>query len=226
MGMIGGLLKWGLRLAIAALALTAGAVLYFSDANLRLYGQGRGLEAPVDAILVLGGGIDGDGVPSYSSRRRVAMAVALLRAGRARNLIFSGGPEWARPEGTAAAQMRNHAIALGAPAEVLFMEDRSVSTFENLRFGFALAEQQGFTDPALLTDAFHLERARRLAGYFGHPDARLVAASGLELDGIDNRVWSILREAMAWWLNLAKVGGWELLAAAGIDTDARRELIR
>jgi uncharacterized SAM-binding protein YcdF (DUF218 family) len=122
--------------------------------------------------------------------------------------------------------MRNHAIALGAPAEVLFMEDRSVSTFENLRFGFALAEQQGFTDPALLTDAFHLERARRLAGYFGHPDARLVAASGLELDGIDNRVWSILREAMAWWLNLAKVGGWELLAAAGIDTDARRELIR
>jgi uncharacterized SAM-binding protein YcdF (DUF218 family) len=226
MGMIGGLLKWGLRLAIAALALTAGAVLYFSDANLRLYGQGRGLEAPVDAILVLGGGIDGDGVPSYSSRRRVAMAVALLRAGRARNLIFSGGPEWARPEGTAAALMRNHAIALGAPAEVLFMEDRSVSTFENLRFGFALAEQQGFTDPALLTDAFHLERARRLAGYFGHPDARLVAASGLELDGIDNRVWSILREAMAWWLNLAKVGGWELLAAAGIDTDARRELIR
>jgi uncharacterized SAM-binding protein YcdF (DUF218 family) len=226
MGVIGRLIKSGLRLGIAVLALTVVAVLYMSDKNLRLYGQGRGLDAPVDAILVLGGRIDADGVPGYSSRRRVAVAVALLQTGQARHLIFSGGPEWMRPYFTAAALMRNHAITLGAPPELLFTEDRSVSTFENLRFGFALAERQGFANPALLTDAFHLERARRLAGYFGHPDARLVAAPGLELDGPADRVWSIVREALAWWLNLAKVGGWEVLAAAGMDADARRELIR
>ncbi len=226
MGVIGRLIKWELRLGIAVLALTVGAVLYFSDANLRLYGQGRGLDAPVDAILVLGGGIDGDGVLGYSSRRRVAVAVTLLQTGQARHLIFSGVPEWMHPDFTGAALMRNHAIALGAPSALLFTEDHSVSTFENLRFGFAVAEQQGFAKPALLTDAFHLERTRRLAGYFGHPNARLVAAPGLELDGHADRVWSIVREALAWWLNLAKVGGWEVLAAAGMDADARRELIR
>lgn len=220
------LIKWALSLGAVVLALTAGAVLYFSDANLRLYGQGRGLEGPVDAILVLGGGVDGDGVLGYSSRRRVAVAVALLTAGQARHLIFSGGPGWAHPGATAAELMRGHAIALGAPPGVLFTEDRSISTFENLRFSFDVAEQQGFADFALLTEAFHLERARRLAGYFGRPDIALIATSGLERDGLPNRVWSIVREALAWWLNLAKVGGWELLAVAGMDADARQELIR
>ncbi len=61
MGVIGRLAKWGLRLAVVVLALTVGAVMYLSDANLRLYGQGRALAAPVDAILVLGGGVDGAG---------------------------------------------------------------------------------------------------------------------------------------------------------------------
>jgi uncharacterized SAM-binding protein YcdF (DUF218 family) len=226
MGVIGRLVKWTFRLGVGVLALTAGAVLYFSDANLRLYGQGRALAAPVDAILVLGGGIDGDWVLGYSSRRRVGVAVTLLKAGRTQNLIFSGGPDWMHPDFTAAGLMRAHAITLGAPPEVLITENRALSTFENLRLGFALAEQRGFENLAILTDAFHLERARALAGYFGHPDVALVAAPGLEYEGIANRVWSIVREAMAWWLNLAKVGGWEVLAAAGMDVDARQELIR
>ena len=218
--------RWCFGGALVVLIATIGAVLYFSDANLRLYGQGRALAAPVDAILVLGGGIDGDGVLGYSSRRRVGVAVALLKAGRTRNLIFSGGPDWMHPDFTAAGLMRAHAIALGAAPDALLTEARSSSTFENLRLGFALAEQRGFENLAILTDAFHLERARALSGYFGHPDVALVAAPGLEYDGIANRVWSILREALAWWLNLAKVGGWEVLAAAGMDVDARRELIR
>jgi len=226
MGVIGRLLKWGLRLGVVVLALTTGAVMYFSDVNLQTYGGGRGLAAPVDAILVLGGGVDGDGVLGYSSRRRVLVAVALLKAGQTRNLILSGGPEWKHPDYTAAGLMRAHAIALGAPPEALLTELRSSSTFENLRFGFALAEQQGLETLAILTDAFHLERARALSGYFGYPDVALAAVRGLEHENDVNRVWSIVREAMAWWFNLAKVAAWEVLAAVGMDEDARQELIR
>jgi len=233
MGMIGrtygGVLvvfRWCFGGALVVLIATVGAVLYFSDANLRLYGQGRALAAPVDAILVLGGGIDGDWVLGYSSRRRVAVAVALLRTGRASWLICSGAAGGAHPGAPAATLMRLHAIALGAPEAALIAETASATTFENMRFGFALAERRGFTDVAILTDAFHLERARWLAGYFGRPEAGLVATGGLERDGIANRVWSIVREALAWWYNVAKVGGWEVLAAAGMGVDARQELIR
>jgi uncharacterized SAM-binding protein YcdF (DUF218 family) len=224
--MIGRLVKWGFRLGLAVLLLTAGAVLFLSDRNFKLYGEGRGLEAPVDAILVLGGGIDGDWVLGYSSRRRVAVAVDLLKAGRAQYLIFSGGPGGIHPDFSAAGLMRGHAIKLGAPQEALLTESRSLSTFENLRFGFALAESNGFANPAILTDAFHLERTRRLASYLGHPDAGLIAVPGLEYDGDANRVWSILREALAWWLNLAKVGAWEVMDAAGLNVNTRQELIK
>ena len=226
MGVIGRLLKWGLRLGLAVLALTTAAVMYFSDANLQTYGGGRGLAAPVDAILVLGGGVDGDGVLGYSSRRRVAGAVRLLRSGRAEWLIFSGATGRNHRAVPAARLMRAHAITLGAPPEALIVEAGSASTFENLRFGFALAGQRGFDRLAILTDAFHLERARVLAGYFGRPDAGLIAVPGLDREGDVNRAWAILREALAWWYNLAKIAGWELLAAAGFDEDARQELIR
>ncbi len=226
MGVIGRLVKWGLRLGVVVLALTAGAVMYFSGANLQTYGEGRALAAPVDAILVLGGGVDGDGVLGYSSRRRVAVAVELLRTGRTEWLIFSGGDGRNHPGVPAAELMRVHAIALGARQEALIVETGSTTTFENLRFGFALASLRGFDRLAILTDAFHLERTRALAGYFGHPDAGLIAVPGLDRDGNANRAWSILREALAWWFNLAKVGGWEVLAAAGMGVDARQELIR
>ena len=166
MGVIGALIKWGVRLGSLVLALTIGAVMYFSHANLKTYGEGRGLDAPVDAVLVLGGGIDGDGVLGFSSRRRVWAAVSLLETGKARHLIFSGGPDWRQPESSAAALMRAHAVALGAPPDALLAEVLSKSTFQNIRFGFALAEREGFSEVALLTDAFHLERTRWLVILF------------------------------------------------------------
>lgn len=224
MGVIRWLLRWGFRAGIAILALTIAAVLYFSTENLQRFGLGK--VDSVDAILVLGGGVDADGVPSYSSRRRVLGAVRLLNDGKAKALILSGGPE-NRPEGQRAADlMLAHAVSLGAPAEALIPEPRAVSTFENLRFGFALADERGFARLAILTDAFHLERARHLAAYFGRPDVVPVAVDGLRADTLPHRVWSIIREALAWWLNLAKVGAWEAMALAGVDADTRAELVR
>ena len=224
MGVTGRLVKWTFRLGVVVVVVTIGAVLYMSDANLQTHGPGP--DGPVEAILVLGGGVDGDGVIGYSSRRRVAVAVAMLKAGKAQYLIFTGGPGWMTPGYTSAQLMQKHAISLGASPEALLTENNSISTFENLRFGFTLASQKGFTDLAILTDAFHLERAYWLAGYFGHRDIGLVAVRGLEYDGDANRVWSILREALAWWFNLAKVGGWEVLSAAGVDAETSQELIK
>jgi uncharacterized SAM-binding protein YcdF (DUF218 family) len=224
--MIGRLLRRGAWLATAVLVVTCGAVMYISDRNLRLYGQGRGLEAPVDAILVLGAGVDGDGVLGYDSRRRVAPAVDLLQAGRSARLIFSGSVGDTVTKTAAAALMRDYALSLGAPADRLIVEPDAHTTFENLRFGFAIAEAQGFRRLAILSDAYHLERARALAAFLGHPEIALVAADGLRDDSFGNRVWSILREAMAWWYNLAKVGGWRALGWAGLDTAERERLIR
>jgi len=208
------------------LAVTVAAVLYFSDANWRHYGEGRGLDEPVDAVLVLGGGMDPDAVPGYSSRRRVDAALALLGTGATGKLIFLGGPIGPAPSPSGGTLMRDYALSRGAPAEALLAETRSRTTFENLRFGFAIARQHDWHRLAILTDAFHLERARRLAAYFGHPQIGLVAAPGLALENPVDRSWSILREALAWWYNLVKVGAWELMDLAGVSVETRGELIR
>jgi uncharacterized SAM-binding protein YcdF (DUF218 family) len=226
MGVIGRLLRRALWTGVAVLALTTGAVLYLSDANMRAYGDGRGLDEPVDVVLVLGGGHDGDGLISYSSRRRARVAVALLEAGLAHQLIFSGGSRPGTGVPAEADLMRDFALGLGAPPDRLLTEPEAGSTFENLRFGLAQAKALGAERLAIVTDAFHLERARRLAAYLGHSDVGLVSVDGLRLAGPGDRVWSILREALAWWYNAAKIAGWEVLGSAGFSTSERAELIR
>lgn len=222
MGVVQRLARLGAGLAALVLTLTVAAVLYLSDRNLERHGAGRSLAEPVDAVLVLGAGIDGDGVPAYSSRRRVAAAVALLGAGLARNAILSGS---GRPV-PSAERMRRYAVSLGAPPAALMIESRASSTFQNLLFGLALAEANGFERLAIVTDAYHLERARVLAAYFGRPGIGLVAVRGLEHEAWQDRAWTTLREALAWWYNLAKVVGWETLGAAGLSAQERREWIR
>lgn len=225
MGVIG-LVRRLVWLGCTVLALTVGAVLWCAYANLRDFGRWPDAEAPADAIVLLGGGVDGDGAIGYSSRRRVAAAVELLRDGKARFLILTGGPGLYHPGAPAAILMRDHALALGAPIEALIVEPRSATTFQNLRFAFDIAAARGLERLALLTDAFHAERAGRLAAYFGHPGIRLVAVDGLDRDTLGNRVVSILREALSWWYNLAKIAAWEVLTLAGVGVEARSELIR
>lgn len=222
MGVVQRLVRLGAGVGVVVLALTIAAVLYFSDRNLERHGAGRSLDEPVDAMLVLGAGIDGDGFPAYSSRRRVAGAVALLEAGRTGNIIISG----AGYPVASAERMRGFAELLGAPPGAVLVEPRARSTFENLRFGLAMAEANGFKRVAILTDAYHLERARWLAAYFGYPDVGLVAVAGLGSESWQDRAWSIAREALAWWYNLAKVAGWEALGAAGVEAHERQQWIQ
>lgn len=219
--------RWMRRLTVLGLAVllvSVVAVLILSHVNLKRYGSGQGLDGPVDAILVLGGGIDGDGVLGYSSRRRVRVAVDLLREGTAQALILSGGG--VSGSHSAGRLMADFAISIGADPASLVVDGDAGSTFENLRFGFAIAERNGWSRLALLTDAFHVERAKWLAAYFGRPEVGLVAVDGLRYDSDPHRVWSIMREAMAWWYNLIKVAAWEALGAAGVESGERGAIIR
>lgn len=224
MGVVGRLAKRATGVGLAVLAMTLAAVMYASDRNLHEHGNGRALAQPVDAIIVLGSGTDGDGVLGYSSRRRVATAVQLLEAGAARRLILTGGSLGSETP-PIAVLMKEHALGLGVAAEALLVETRSRTTFENLRFSFEIAEAEGFERLAVATDAFHLERAEWLADYFGRPGIGLVAVPGLDREPYPIRIWMILREAAAWWFNLGKVIGWEALGAAGLDAEARQEWI-
>ncbi|MEM9098257.1 MAG: YdcF family protein [Pseudomonadota bacterium] len=202
------------------------AVIVTSSQMRALHGESASISIPVDAAIVLGGGTAPDGVLSFSSRRRVASGVRLLAAGKAELLIFSGGygnrNRWI-PQGE---KMRQLAISYGADPDRLLVEGRAISTFQNLLFSLAIAQQSGAKTIALVTDPFHLYRAYQLSAFFGHPDVALVAARGQIYDHWIGTIFIMNREALSWWFNLLKVAGWEGLGLLGYSEAERMERIR
>ncbi len=226
MGVMWRRLRVLLRLGVAALLVTLAAVIYCDRQVVAETTGGATIAQSVDAAIVLGAGVAGDGRLAYNSRRRVQAAVALLEAGKARHLIFSGGLGGNHPTTPAAALMRDHAEELGADRSRLLIEPRSISTFENLRFSFEIAEDRGFETLALVSDGYHLTRAGWIASYFGRPGLPVSAATGFERSWWPIRGVHYVREALAWWLHLAKVAGWEALGALGLEPDARSQYVR
>ena len=116
------------------------------------------------AIVVLGARIRPDGTASAALDRRMRVAISLYRAGVAPLLVLSGGGRQAVPE---AEVMRQIALAEGVPAEALIKEPRSQTTVDNAMETAELMSRRGEKAVALVTDSYHVVRARllfRIAG--------------------------------------------------------------
>ncbi len=119
-------------------------------------------------VLVLSGGWfrpkDGGGhevMFTTADLRRIETGVALQQRLGAR-LIFSGAP---LPDGSdsVAQHMAATARRMGAPAEWVAVETRSVNTYENLAFSTAAFQLHQAQPVALVTSALHLPRAVAVA---------------------------------------------------------------
>ncbi len=113
---------------------------------------------PAQAIVVLGAGILPDGQPGDSLCARTRQAVALYHRKLAPVLIFTGGQgDFGRPESIIASEM---ALAQGVPATALLLEQRSTSTRENIRNAAEICHAHGWTRVIVVSDPYHLWRAR------------------------------------------------------------------
>lgn len=113
-----------------------------------------------DYIVVLGAGIIGDKVTPLLAAR-IEKGIELLRDNPNALLIMSGGqgPGEDIPESQA---MTAYAVKKGVDAERIIMEQKSVSTQENLRFSRELMSKQK-PEIMIVTTAYHVFRALILA---------------------------------------------------------------
>jgi uncharacterized SAM-binding protein YcdF (DUF218 family) len=113
---------------------------------------------PAEAVVVLGGGVTPDGVLSNSSMRRALHGILLYRKGLAPLLVFFGP---VRDGGPAEAEVRAElAQAMGVtPGVILAVADARTTREEALRGG-ALLQAKGVRRILLVTDAYHMRRAR------------------------------------------------------------------
>jgi len=119
-----------------------------------------------DAVVLLGGIVDEGvsaerGQPAYNDNvERVIMTHRVLREGRARFVIVSGGT--VDPKLAAfgeAASLARQLEDWGIAKDRIILEDRSRNTRENALYTKEIVKERGFERVLVLTSAFHMPRA-------------------------------------------------------------------
>jgi len=117
-----------------------------------------------DVIILLGRGIcdkapdlTGLGVPSDGYFTRIVTAVRLQK--RLNIPIIVSGTEVSEDKVVEDHIVKRFLLDLGVPADEIIIEDKSRDTFENAKFTQKICARLGFTNPILVTSAYHLKRA-------------------------------------------------------------------
>jgi uncharacterized SAM-binding protein YcdF (DUF218 family) len=117
-----------------------------------------------DAVVVLGGLVEGNanlasGTQSYNNNvERMLAAYDLLREGKAKTAILSGGTVEANVEPEAAAIARQ-LERWGIAKDRLIVEGSSKNTRENAVETARIVKERGFKDIVVVTSAFHMKRS-------------------------------------------------------------------
>ncbi|HEY7492510.1 MAG TPA: YdcF family protein [Candidatus Tectomicrobia bacterium] len=119
--------------------------------------QPTSLPPPCDVIIVLGAAVWPGEQPSPALRWRTAHAVHLLRAGRGRMLLDSGGLGKHPP--AEASLMQQLALEAGVPAACVLVEDQATSTFQSAIYCTRILHQHDWSTALVVTDRYHLPRA-------------------------------------------------------------------
>ena len=118
-----------------------------------------------DAIVVLSGmlsihEINGEEYIDWGDPNRFFGGIALMKAGKGTNLIFTGAKmPWGKSRRTEGAVLTDHAIQYGIPSDRVFVSDLVANTADEAT---AVKKMALGNKIILVTSAFHMPRAQRL----------------------------------------------------------------
>ncbi|MBR1863314.1 MAG: YdcF family protein [Ruminococcus sp.] len=165
LGRLWGSLPGKISILAAALILAAGAV-YVSVLSVKMYRAQENRPEKTKVIVVLGCKVNGE-KPSRMLRRRLDAAAKALDEHPEAVCIVSGG-QGSNEKISEAEAMKRYLLEKGIEEERLIMEDRSTSTYENLKYSFELTDEMGLgRDITIVTDGFHQYRASLIAKELG-----------------------------------------------------------
>ena len=181
---------------ISSVAVT-GLTLY-SAAALVLYARGQvDHAAPADLIVILGGGVYPDGSPTSAQIRRVQHAVALYQRGLAPLVLCTGGydtPHHTKSEAAVCAKLLE---SQGIPASAILIEEKSQSTEENAIETHKIMDGRHLKTALLVSDNFHLVRARLIFLEYKIPVAVSPAQATTGPLNLDGAIFGSFREVAA-----------------------------
>lgn len=118
---------------------------------------------PLKMIIVAGSANTTKGVLHSKYRRRLAVALPLLRKYPSMQIIVTGGIKAGRGPRAEADLAQEWLIAQGIPANRIITENRSGSTRGNFVYGMPLAKRHGATAVIIISDRSHMRRCLAMA---------------------------------------------------------------
>ena len=116
-------------------------------------------------LVVLGCRVKGD-IPSVALEKRVDSAYLYLMSNPQARAILSGGQ--GRDEFISEAEcMRKMLTDRGISSDRLLLEDKSASTYQNIKLSMKYIKDAGVNEIAVATSEYHQKRARLICKKFG-----------------------------------------------------------
>lgn len=152
----------GKALVISVVVIAAVMVLYFAMLSAMMLRSIYNKPDKPNVVVVLGCQVRGDR-PSKMLRRRLDAAVELLGQYPDVKCVVSGG-QGSDEKITEAQCMKDYLVEKGISESRIIMEDKSKTTFENLKFTFEKLDELGISrDITIVTDGYHQYRAGLIA---------------------------------------------------------------
>jgi uncharacterized SAM-binding protein YcdF (DUF218 family) len=151
---------------LTLLILAGSAMLFVAEAFV-ISGAHTEVGKKADCILILGAGVNGSTL-SLSLQSRLDTALAYLTDHPSLPIVVSGG-QGSGEDISEAEAMRRYLTDHGIPNDQIYVEDQSRNTAENMQFSKALMEMEQINHQtvAVVSNEFHLYRAKRLAASTG-----------------------------------------------------------
>ena len=179
------------------LVLVAAGVLCFAALfGAVIYGSYDHIQGEPQVMVILGCQVKNDG-PSQLLRDRLDEALSYLDDHPDLTVVVSGGQGPDEPS-TEARAMADYLIEEGVEEDQILLEDQSHNTVQNFRYTAQLLEEQGYdlenTQVLVVSNGFHLTRARMLAERTGFEEVSTLAAPSSHLP---SRLKMYIREPLA-----------------------------
>lgn len=144
---------------IGALAAFIISMILLMVSSIALIKLGEKTEATkkADCIIVPGARIGGRALDF-----RLDMTYKLYKRGLSDKIIVTGAQGDDEPM-TEAKYMAAYLIDLGVEQKSIFLEEKSVSTYENFLYSKKIMEKKGFSDAIIVTNDYHVYRCGKMA---------------------------------------------------------------
>ncbi len=126
-------------------------------------------------VIVLGAGVV-NGKVSKTLQNRLDASIEYYNKNKNIHIVVSGGLT-RQKDTTEAAAMKKYLVEHNIPKDIIIVEDKSQSTFENYKFSKQILKQQNikYDSIVFVTNSFHIYRAKKYAEYCGFKNSHALS---------------------------------------------------